>query len=364
MEKTKEEEKYQNQNQKRNKTTQKINTKDYHYLVPLFRLKDLGNINHKRQGYIQSKVDRQIFLKNLFKVTNQVPNYYSPEFHKRSWWPNGKYLIKRRYNYTQSGLEHYYEKNNVEQLKPIKNSDLNEMRNTVLKKEESLKDFKEYNNIMKGNFIIIIEYCSSCEEHNNITQHGVDNIFTELAQKFQKIILERFSFIKVLLKPIDVDIVKNIEYKITLPENNGEAYPPIPSINDQFKKCKIGAFEIQIATKDSKGNTIKKLLHSKLKTKKFPKVDNILDKIASMMPLFNLKLILYDQEDYQDLEKMNNIEVNIYYSNSNVIKKLSESVREQVNNFIKPQRRLELIQRLKIMQENNMFNTDNINFNI
>ena len=100
------------------------------------------------------------------------------------------------------------------------------------------------------------------------------------------------------------------------------------------------------------------MLHSKLKTKIFPKVDNVLDKIASMMPLFNLNIILYDQEDYQELEKMNGIEVNIYLSNSNIIKKLSESVREQVNNFVKPQRRLELIQRLKILQDNNMFNTN------
>ena len=362
MEKSYEEVKYSasgnNQKKNRGKSSQKMNLKDYHYLAPLLRLKDLSSINQKRQGYIQSKYDRQIFLKNLFKVTNQVPNYYSPEYHKRSWWPNGKYLIKRRYNYTQTGLEHYYEKNNVEQLNPIKNSDLNEMRNARLKKEDSLKDFKEYNDIVKGNYIIVIEYCSSCEEHFNITQHGVNRIFADLAKKFQKIILERFSFIKVFLKPIDVDIVKNIEYKIKPPENNGEPYPPFPSLNDQFKKCKIGAFEIQIATKDSKGKTIKKMLHSKLKTKIFPKVDNVLDKIASMMPLFNLNIILYDQEDYQELEKMNGIEVNIYLSNSNIIKKLSESVREQVNNFVKPQRRLELIQRLKILQDNNMFNTN------
>ena len=114
MEKSYEEVKYSasgnNQKKNRGKSSQKMNLKDYHYLAPLLRLKDLSSINQKRQGYIQSKYDRQIFLKNLFKVTNQVPNYYSPEYHKRSWWPNGKYLIKRRYNYTQTGLEHYYEK--------------------------------------------------------------------------------------------------------------------------------------------------------------------------------------------------------------------------------------------------------------
>ena len=351
---------------KRGKTIEKAkhklrntNVQEFHYVAPLLRLKDLGKINKKRQGYIQKENERQIFLKDLFKVTNQVPNYYSPKFHKRSWWPNGKYLIKRRYNFTQSGLEHYYEKNNVEQLYPIKNSDLFEMkREIVFKKEDKLRDFKEYENITPGNFIITIEYCSSCEEHFNITQHGVDKIFRELAIKFQKIITERFSFIKVLLKPIDVDIVKNTEFKIKLPDKNGEAYPPFPAINEQFKECKIGAFEIQITTKDSKGNLIKKMLHSKLKTKKFPVVENVLNKIAAMMPRFNLNLILFDQEDYQELDKMNGIEVNIHLSNSHIIKKLSESVREQVNNFVKPGRRLEMIQRLKILQEQNFTKTE------
>ena len=342
----------------KNKKFDFTNIKDFHYFAPLPRLKDIGLINHQRQGYIKKESKRQQFLKKLFKVTNQVPNYFSPEFHKRSWWPNGKYLIKRRYNYTQSGLEHYYEKNNVEQLKPIKNSDLFEMKNEI-KKQEVLKDFKEYENITPGNFVITIEYCSSCEEHFNITQHGIDKIFRELALKFKKIISERFSFIKVYLKPIDVDIVKNTEFKIILPDDNGKAYPPFPAINDQFKDCKIGAFEIQISTKDSKGNLIKKMLHSKLKTKRFPNVENVLNKIAAMMPLFNLNLILFDQEDYQDLEKMNGIEVNIYMSNSHIIKKLSESVREQVNNFVKPGRRLEMIQRLKIMQELNYSKTNN-----
>ena len=351
---------------KRGKTIEKdkhklrnTNVQEFHYVAPLLRLKDLGKINKKRQGYIQKENERQIFLKDLFKVTNQVPNYYSPKFHKRSWWPNGKYLIKRRYNFTQSGLEHYYEKNNVEQLYPIKNSDLFEMkREIVFKKEDKLRDFKEYENITPGNFIITIEYCSSCEEHFNITQHGVDKIFRELAIKFQKIITERFSFIKVLLKPIDVDIVKNTEFKIKLPDKNGEAYPPFPAINEQFKECKIGAFEIQITTKDSKGNLIKKMLHSKLKTKKFPVVENVLNKIAAMMPRFNLNLILFDQEDYQELDKMNGIEVNIHLSNSHIIKKLSESVREQVNNFVKPGRRLEMIQRLKILKEQNFTKTE------
>ena len=30
------------------------------------------------------------------------------------------------------------------------------------------------------------------------------------------------------------------------------------------------------------------------------------------MPKFNLKLVLYDKEDYEEIEKMDNIQVNLY----------------------------------------------------
>ena len=213
----------------------------------------------------------------------------------------------------QSGLEHYYEKNNVEQLKPI------DTEEKVKKDSEYIKSFSEFENLTPGNYAITIEYCSSCEDHSGITQHGIEDIFRELAIKYQKIIQERFPFIKVFLKPADVDIVINKPFKMELPDKNGDPLPPFPFINDQFKKCRIGAFEIQIATKDLNGKIIKRIIHSKLKTKQFPNVKNVLDKILSLMPMFNLNIVLFDQEDYQDLDKMNGIEVNIYLCNSNII---------------------------------------------
>ena len=158
-------------NRKRVKSSVKANIEPtYNYLVPLNRFRDIGKENNKRQGYME-EVKRQQFLKNFFNVTNPIANYYSPECHKRSWWPNGKYIVKRRYNYTNIGLEHFYEKNNVVQLKPIDTEE-------KIQKDE-LKTFLEYENVTPGNFIISIEYCSSCEEHCGITQHGIENIFRE-----------------------------------------------------------------------------------------------------------------------------------------------------------------------------------------
>ena len=329
-------------NRNRVKSSVKANNDPtYNYLVPLNRFRDLGKQNSKRQGYMDVN-KKQLFLKNFFNVTNPIANYYSPECHKRSWWPNGKYIVKKRYNYTNIGLEHFYEKNNVEQLKPIDTEEKS-------KKDSELTTFLEYENVAPGNFIISIEYCSSCEEHCGITQHGIENIFRELAIRYQKIIQERFPFIKVILKPADVDIVINKPFKMPKP-NNGEAYPAFPYINEQFKQCRIGAFEIQISTKNEKGEIIKKLIHSKLKTKQFPNVKTVLDKIVSMMPLFNLNIVLFDQEDYQELDKMNGIEVNIYLSNSNTIRELSDSAKEQINNFISPGRRNEMLKRQKLIQ--------------
>ena len=146
------------------------------------------------------------------------------------------HIVKRRYNYTQTGLEHFYEKNNVEQLKPIDNEQ------KAKKDSDYLKPFLEYENVTPGNYIITIEYCSSCEEHCGITQHGIENIFRELAMRYQRIIQERFPFIKVLLKPADVEIVKSEPFKMELPQKNGDPLPPFPFINDQFKQCRIGAF--------------------------------------------------------------------------------------------------------------------------
>ena len=106
-------------NRNRVKSSVKANNDPtYNYLVPLNRFRDLGKQNSKRQGYMDVN-KKQLFLKNFFNVTNPIANYYSPECHKRSWWPNGKYIVKKRYNYTNIGLEHFYEKNNVEQLSQL-----------------------------------------------------------------------------------------------------------------------------------------------------------------------------------------------------------------------------------------------------
>ena len=314
----------------------------------------LHELNRKRSGYLIKKDDkkRQYLRKKDNDFSNPIDNYYFPKFHDRAWWPNGEYIIKRRYNYTGIGLEHYYERNNVQQLKVVEDKEVKEKKDA-----DYLQDFREYYNLKKNEYIITIEHCSSCEEHKNITQHQTDTIFKELAIKYQRIIQERFPFIKVYLKPIEVEIVRNEKFRFPKIDNGG-VYPSYPDINSKFKQCRIGAFEIQIATKNEKDEKIVRIIHSKLKTKRFPDVNTVLKKIVSFMPKFNLKLILYDKEDYEDLEKMNNIQINLYLCNSNIIKEVRDSTQEQVLNFISPGRRLLMLREQKLKQEQNFNRND------
>ena len=319
------------------------------------KFENLHELNRKRTGFLISNNDakRQVLRKKSNNFSNQMDNYYYPKYHKSSWWPNGEYIIKRRYNYTGIGLEHFYEKNNVEQLKTLEDKDEKEKKDA-----DYLKDFTEYNNLKPNEYIITIEHCASCEEHKNITQHQTDTIFKELAIKYQKIIQERFPFIKVFLKPIDVEIVKNEKFKFPKVLTNGGSYPSYPKLNNQFKQCRIGAFEIQIATMNDKNETIKRIIHSKLKTKKFPDVNTVLKKIVSFMPKFNLKLVLFDKEDYDEIEKMDNIQVNLYLCNSNVIKEVGDSTQEQVLNFTSPGRRLLMLREQKLRQQQSFIKND------
>ena len=316
---------------------------------PKFELLHEKNRINSLGFYIEKDDERQRMRKENNNFSNLIDNYYNSEIHKRSWWPNGGLIIKRRYKYTGIGLDHFYEKNNVEQLETIEDSQPKEKKDV-----DYFVQFPEFENLKYNEYMITIEHCASCEEHKYITQHQTDAVFKELALNYGRIIRERFPFIKVYLKPIDVEIVKNTIYRIPKVQSNGAAHPPIPRLNTKFKQCRIGAFEIQIATRNEKGQIEQRIIHSKLKTKKFPEVNSVLKKIVSFIPRFRLKLVLFDKEDYEEIEKMDNIQVNLYLCNSKLIKQVKDSAKLQVLNFTSPSRRLLMLkeQRFKLQQQN------------
>ena len=79
------------------------------------------------------------------------------------------------------------------------------------------------------------------------------------------------------------------------------------------------------------------------------------------MPRFRLKLILFDKEDYDEIEKMDNIQVNLYLCNSKMIKEVKDAAKLQVLNFTSPSRRLLMLKEQKFqLQQQNFIKNRNI----
>ena len=260
-------------------------------------------VSDKYSGVEQRKIiedSKDIAKRNSIRrkknpVTRELDNYFKYGPHKRVWYPNGVYALKQRYYYAEPGLGHHYEKNNIEQL-----MDLRKLKEEKEKKPKTNK-FIDFTYLQENQFIITIEYCSNCKEHSIFTSHSAE-LYKNYALSLQKCILLRFPFISVLLKPIETDIqTKN--YK--LPKvKNGKPWPKT-YINTLFKDVRIGAFEVQLSYKvknkeDKEEKEVIILLHSKLEDKKWPKIDDILDKIVNYMPKFMGRIILYQKESEEE----------------------------------------------------------------
>ena len=307
-----------------------------------------SEINKKLNNLFKNESSRQKFRKKFYKVTNQLDNYYYPKIHNRSWYPNGLYKIKKRYNETAIGLEHIYEKNNVEELETIEDK-----KKSDNKKDDNLNYFENFitkNPLPMNSYYLTIEYCSNCDLHSEITIHN-ERIFKNLSKKYKKILNMHFPFLKVLLIPIDTDIIK--EKKVIYPKinKNGEQYINTEKINEKYKKCKIGAFEIKYYDHDKN-----MVISSKLKEKNFPKINYTIEKIRNLLPKFKLILNLYDKEDYEDSSKLEGIQVNIYINNNS--EKENEIINEIngiVKNYLNPKSRLEQIKQERYLKKINAY---------
>ena len=314
-------------------------------------------------GFMKGKEKkRQELRKKAHPISRELDNYFC-SIHKRGWWPNGRFNRKKYYYYADPGLGCYYEKNNVEQLKDLRD---------IIKETEKqkLKKFVEYNYIEDNQYIITIEYCANCEEHLTYTFHRAD-LYKNYALSLQKCILLRFPFINVILKPIDTDILKEEHYKLPEIDMKGD-FKEIKFVNDKFKAVRIGAFEIQLCFK--KNNEVKTaLLYSKLKSKNWPKIPKILDKIVSYLPTFNGEIITYEKEEDKNIlnnlqDSSNNInknglmeglQINIYLLNNNKITQISKEAWDDVQKQQDPHKRQLMFQEQKIKNKENMFKLKN-----
>ena len=181
----------------------------------MFRISDKYSGLEKKK-LIEKKRDeeyRQNYRKKNHQISRELDNYFFPKLHSRGWFPNGKYIVKQHYYYANPGLGYHYERKNVDQLK-----DLIKLQEEKAKKK-SKQDFVDYKFISDNQYIVTIEFCSNCKEHENFTSHSAE-LYKNYALSLQKCILLRFPFISVLLKPIDTDIVKSDWHKIKKDDNN------------------------------------------------------------------------------------------------------------------------------------------------
>jgi hypothetical protein len=330
----------------------------------------------------KNEPERQRLRKKQHPVSRELDNYFQPKLHERGWFPNGKYIVKRHYYYANPGLGCNYEKNNVEQLK-----DLIEVQKEKQKKKNKQK-FIDYSYVDESQYIITIEFCSNCKEHELFTSHHAD-LYKNYALSLQKCILLRFPFIRVLLKPIETDIKKGEAYKLPKVDAKGNCQKQY--INDQFKDVRIGAFEIQLCYKNklqSEPQII--LLHSKLETKQWPKIESILSKIVSYLPVFKARIIVYQKETEEEdqIQRENNsydggniqnaeqeqnqnndtfknrliegLKINIYLQKNSQITEISNNSWEEIQNEKDPHKRRIINREKQIFEKQEMFKSGSV----
>ena len=323
----------------------------------MFKIDDKYSGKDKRKtiGYLKES-DRQLLRKKEHNVSRILDNYFFPKIHKKAWFPNGLFLRKKYYDYGDSGLGYFYEQGYIGQPK----------NEELTSKKKQLQKFIEYKYLEENQFSITIEFCSNCHEHAMHTFHSSE-LYKNFALRLQKCIQIRFPFINVLLKPIDTEL-KNEEYKLpSLKKDEANK----DQENDNSKEIKIGAMEIQICTKRKNNDEIA-LIHSKLKTGKWPKINEVLDKIVSFLPMFHGKIILYEKEENNNNQNINevnedeknqiikqsflsNLQVNIYLLKNSKILQVSEEAWVEIQNDINPKKRLELIKEKRLREKESMY---------
>ena len=187
----------------------------------------------------------------------------------------------------------------------------------------------EVENLRFGEFLIIIEFCSKCKNHNNSLRH-IETKYLQKAINLKSLIQKEFPFMKIYLKPLQEDQSKNLK--------------------------KLGLFEIYFADYENKELF---LLGSKLKTLKWPKskivINNIRDRFLGK--ILDIKLEKNFSNFFHPENKMRNEEIKTIFCSSldfpeilkNVLKKKKNRKSKTAKfDFTKKSRKLSSIVKSKI----------------
>ena len=74
---------------------------------------EIQDLKRKYIGFQKLYKEKMTFIRRNFKMTKAHDGYFY-EKHPKIWIPSGVYEVKKRYKHGETGLRHYYEKNNVE----------------------------------------------------------------------------------------------------------------------------------------------------------------------------------------------------------------------------------------------------------
>ena len=302
---------------------------------------------------MQSKLKeekRQLLRKKNEKSSRFLDNYYNPNIHKKIWEPSGSIKSKNKYVYGDSGLSY-----NIADSTSLK------------EKNKEPIHFLEFDFLEDNDIIIIIEYYSNISNNFSQTNYTKD-IYKHLAKLLQLCINTRYPFIKTILKPTDI--------------NN--------------KLNRAGAFEIQLGMKINEQTSIINL-YSKLKSGQWPNFRNLLNKINSYIPILSFKFQVYDKEEGDNTEstiventineskaenskaneiikkpsKYENIKINIYEYNNEMIDKYLKEVQKTLDFIYNAKKRIEILTENSIQIDNNdqltkisNLNNSNNSFNI
>ncbi|CAD8062475.1 unnamed protein product [Paramecium primaurelia] len=214
--------------------------------------------------------------KRTWSNSRYIDNHYDSKLHSTPFLPCGLNDSKQIV-YSDIGLSEV--RTNYTKLKNFQ--DL-EQRNISIKeimsKQGNWRPFIEFQD-KSDEMIVTIEYCTNCKEHQRSTRHNEEQ-YLSYALLIKQSILLNYPDIKVYLKPLVFDNEK--------------------TITSLFLQRRIGAFEIQFQSNGQQSQ-----LFSKLQTKSWPNVSDILKAIHQQFRKTNLLIQLVYNDGDTNLKGIN-----------------------------------------------------------
>lgn len=205
-------------------------------------------------------------------MTEKIAAIHMPIQHSKPWITSGK-VPDIKYSYTPSGLVPIshpiwprFPNSNTKSEATQNKSVI--IRPSECKVEPVAREFREYSFLRDNEVLLTIEHCDNCQEHSTSTRHDPEKYATA-AKRLKTLVLERFTMIKVLVKPL----------------SKGDS---------EFKKQRLGAFEVQIAKK-TRGLMNVVVLHSKLSSRRWPDLDEVIFKVSQNLPTCQLFVTVFDE---------------------------------------------------------------------